>query len=84
MSAIAIPTIHINGTSQEELMNGYMDAIDALRIAISKIEACGPNGRDYYPQGAGAMTLAQAQHTERLHKLGLVSSELIEIAEAVC
>ena len=36
---IAIPTIHLNGTSREALLQGYRDAIDALREAERKLAA---------------------------------------------
>jgi hypothetical protein len=50
MMALAIPTIHLNGTSQESLISGYLDAITALHHAGSVLARAAPNMRDYYVQ----------------------------------
>ena len=34
MSNITLPTVHRNGTSRDSLLYGYIDAIDALRLAV--------------------------------------------------
>jgi len=34
MSNITLPTVHRNGTSRDSLLDGYIDAIDALRLAV--------------------------------------------------
>jgi hypothetical protein len=52
------PTIHLNGTSREALLRGFADAADAVRDALAAVQATYPNGRDFYPQGPGAITQA--------------------------
>lgn len=73
------PTIHLNGTSREQLLEGYCDAIDALHAAGRKLAAAYPNGRDYYVQGPVATTRAMSQHEARMAKLKSVIAELEEI-----
>lgn len=77
------PTIHLNGTSREALLEGYVTAISAVNDAMAKLAAAAPNGRDYYPQGTGALTEAQQEHEARAAKLRSVAAELQEIAEAL-
>jgi len=78
-----IPSIHLNGTSQKELFGGYLEAARAVRAAIEAVQATGPNGRDYYPQGGDALHDAIAEHASRVQKLRSVLSELETIAEAI-
>jgi hypothetical protein len=77
------PTIHHNGTSRERLLEGYLDAMEAVREALSHLNATAPNGRDYYPQGNTALQEAQKQHNARCEKLLNVCRELSELAAYV-
>jgi hypothetical protein len=75
-----LPTIHLNGTSRESLLEGYQEAIDALVEAGRKVAAAGPNGRDYYVQGNKAFPQAMDEHEARLTKIRKVILELEAIA----
>lgn len=81
--AVSIPTIHLNGTSRESLVSDLLDALQALEEAERALQHTCPNGRDYYPQGPGAITEAMRQHTARMGKLYEVRQELSAIAEAI-
>jgi len=74
-----LPTLHLNGTSRERLADDYGTARTALRNALAAIEDAAPNARDYYPQGNGAFTQAQAEHASRVARLASVLSELGEL-----
>lgn len=83
MNAIALPTIHMNGTSKRMLLEGYDDAQFAIKNAqevISKIEF---NARDYYPQGPGAWTQAVKERTEILRKLEEARDYLLKHIEHI-
>ena len=80
---LAIPTMHMNGTSRQELIDQLCTAGEALRLAIDALQSACPNGRDYYPQGRDATQEALRQHANRLHNLTAVRAELYEIAEAI-
>jgi hypothetical protein len=41
------PTPNLNGTSRRELMEQYIDALNAVQAAHDKIRAIAPHGRDY-------------------------------------
>ena len=73
------PTIHINGTSGNVLSEQYATAARAVNEAINALGEAAPNGRDYYPQGPGAITEATAEHKARLTKLRTVHAELLEL-----
>lgn len=75
------PTIHMNGTSLERLIDDNQRSIDALRNAIETMAQTGPNGRDYYPQGGNAMEDAQNEHRARMQKVQDVMRELETIGE---
>jgi hypothetical protein len=74
-----IPTIHLNGTSREELISQLRTAGEALLEARRALENAAPHGRDYYPQGKGAIQQAQTEHYERLRRIDDVYEELMVI-----
>jgi hypothetical protein len=81
---LVIPTVHLNGTSKTELVNGYRDALGAVNEAYRKLAAIMPHGRDYYVQSDGrALSIARNQHVDRLRKLEEIKTELETIAVAV-
>lgn len=77
------PTIHLNGTSRDELICGYIAAMEAIQAAIDKLCSTAPNSRDYYTQGDGAFRKAAIEHASRVRRLEAVRLELQEIAEAI-
>lgn len=78
-----VPTIHLNGTSRDELERQIMDAAYALQEAISKLKGMAPNGRDYYPQGPDAIIQATSEHRIRLKKVKEIYEELLAIYEEI-
>jgi hypothetical protein len=77
------PTVHLNGSSAEQLFEQICQALGALRVAQAALEQMGPNARDYYPQGPAAYTTARAEHQARHEHLRCVQEELEAIAEHV-
>lgn len=77
------PTIHTNGTSRARLLDDVLEPRAYLLRAIHALESAGPNGRDYYPQGADALKAAQAEHSARVTKLRAVYDELGALSEAI-
>jgi hypothetical protein len=78
-----VPSIHINGTSPEELSRGYEEAYRLLGHVISVVQQTVPNGRDYYPQGDMAYVDARDEHRERMDKLVSVRNDMLTLFEAV-
>lgn len=73
------PTIHLNGTSWQRLEEQYEAASDAIEAAIQSLKDAAPNGRDYYPQGPGAIEGAQDEHMDRMKRLDGVRREINEL-----
>ena len=85
MSTLAKPTIHINGTHKDTLLDAHCDAMTAIRKAMDAMEEIAPNGRDYYIQdpSMSALRVAQSEHNVRVNHLRAVLAELEEIAEHI-
>ena len=79
----AIPTVHLNGTSGQDLRREYQTAYRAVKFAIDSLCETTCSGRDYYPQGNGAYTQAYAERQTALCKLRDVQSYLEEVLMGV-
>jgi hypothetical protein len=77
------PTIHLNGTSRKELLSQFCEAHSAIGRAIDAMHKATPHGRDYYPQGDGAIDRARTDHASRIAKLAEVQAEILAIGESV-
>jgi len=85
---ITLPTVHLNGSSKQSLLDCYFDAAEALRKALVAVQATAPHGRDYYVQrthdGEHVTHRAIAEHVDRLKRLESVLRELNALALHVC
>ena len=72
-----IPTVHLNGTSKDELVQQLNDLYLALGDAMDVLAKAGPNGRDYYPD-PGRMEKAIMQHQRRGQVLRDLRAEIEE------
>ena len=73
---MTVPTIHLNGTSAQSLLNGYFKAHRAAMDAIEALARTAPNGRDYYVQEDTAIDRAKIEHDARMRRLRDVIEEL--------
>jgi hypothetical protein len=81
---LAVPTLHLNGSSAAGLMNPIRDAASAINDAMERLAACAPHGRDYYVQAdPKALEIATAQHVARRDKLQGVYDELVAVWEKI-
>lgn len=80
---LMVPTVHLNGTSGEDLESQLEEAVQTVMNAITALAEAAPNARDYYTQGPGAFGKAVAQHELRAEKLRGVRDELMAVWEAV-
>lgn len=76
-----LPVIHLNGSDPEVLLKGYRDAYFALRAAEEALRAVSPHGRDYYPAGDDAGTVAMREHMDRLEKAKTLGAEMLALAK---
>jgi hypothetical protein len=80
---IMVPMVHLNGTSKQNLLDQYENAIKALEDAKDVLLKSAPNGRDYYPKGPDSYGIAFNQHITRVGKINSVINELISIVEEI-
>ncbi len=76
-----MPVIHMNGTSRDRMVEQYCAARQAVLDAIEALAKIDVNGRDYYPLGPDAITIARSEHYDRMEALSNVASDLMKIAE---
>ena len=81
--ALTVPSVHLNGTSREELLRQVQNAGQAVWQARDALAKASPNARDYYPQGEQAYPAARAEHDRRARVLLGVEGELSQLAEAL-
>lgn len=77
------PTIHLNGTSKDDLLDNLTDAVNSMRNAIHDTAQTVPHGRDYFTVGGPAYSRAQKEHHSRMEHLKSVRAELEELLEHV-
>ncbi len=81
-SPVAIPTVHLNGTSGAVLLEQLKDARCALDGALQALYAAAPNARDYYVQTDG-FGPAKRQHEARIAKLLELQDEVWAMLKGV-
>jgi hypothetical protein len=77
---IMAPSVHINGTSKEELLNQVLDVLICLRAALEAMAKAAPHGRDYYVQTSHAIHHAISQHMYRCRTIHELVGEYQQIA----
>lgn len=83
MKTLPIPTVHLNGTAAQDLIDPLLTATKALRAAMRALDETQPNSRDYYLQGEDAFQQAVREYDARARRIREVSDELYVIVEAV-
>lgn len=83
MTTLKVPTVHLNGTSEQELRSQLKEAAIAVTTAMEALRHAAPHGRDYYVQSDTACNEAIKEHCARLDRLSSVYDELVEIHEAI-
>ena len=79
-SEITMPTVHLNGTSEKMLMEGYRAAFEACSKALDALHEIEFHPRDYYPQGQEAWEKAHSENCSRIARISSVKNELLTIA----
>jgi len=81
--SMTLPTIHMNGTSEEALLGQLTDVSGHLRAALDAMSQATPNGRDYYPQGPSALAAAMTAHLDRRDRMNALKNEIDALALAI-
>mgnify|MGYP001616820653 CR=1 FL=1 len=77
------PSIHLNGTSGDELLTQVCDVVHGLNQALDLMAKAAPHGRDYYVQGDDVFSQARREFDDRVKRIRSVLKEYEEIAMAV-
>jgi len=75
------PSLHLNGTSFDSLLEDYNEAIHSLQIAYNDLLGMSPNGRDYYPQSNKAFADAVTEHSKRLTTISSMVREIEDLRD---
>src|SRR5262245_6298895 len=78
-----VPTVHLNGTAKESLLEALVNAMEKVREAEDAVRQTHPHGRDYYVQEGDPTQKAISQYVRRMAALANVYDELTAIAIAV-
>ena len=73
---LSIPTVHMNGTSKNELLDQLSSVYEALDNVLDVMRNASPNGRDYYTQEHGSFEKAVTEHRHRALKVYAVRDEV--------
>ena len=79
-----IPTIHLNGTSGDDLKREYHNAYKAIDAAIDALGAATSNGRDFYPQGSDAYSRHRQERNSAFSQLFAAQKHVEAILIGVC
>ena len=77
-----IPTLNLNGSSADDLIQPRIAAYDALQDAIKALQQVTPNGRDY-PGDIDRCTIDRNAHYDRLNTLHVMAAEIVAEGVAI-
>ena len=82
---LTYPLVHMNGTSKEDLLDGYQKAWEALSRASDALAATSPHARDYYPKENGNREYGYAyrQHLDRMCAIEVIMDEILMMTRHV-
>jgi uncharacterized protein with HEPN domain len=83
MHKLSLPTVHLNGTSGEELLAQVTTAAQAIRDALEALGKTAPHGRDYYIKSDAEYYTARNEFLGRVNHLEAVLNELEFIGENI-
>lgn len=77
------PVINLNGTSANDLIEGYKAAYTAIQKAYEAVQQVTVHGRDFQTAPIGTYEKARAEQIVRLEKLQEVADDMTELARLV-
>ncbi len=82
-SSLSVPSLHLNGSSADALIEQLTEAGHALRQALRALDDAAPNARDYYVLGDEAFAKAMREHLSRVERVRSVLLEVASIHEVL-
>ena len=83
MKKIVHPTVHLNGTSREELIDQYSGIFTAIRATRQALQNSAPHSRDYPPHGFSSYPEAREQYQRWTKMLTDLEEEVMNVAVEV-
>ena len=74
------PTMNINGTAPQDLIDAYTEVMTAIRDAEEKLAKIFPHGRDFQTRPASVHDAARLQHDRRRAVLRKLHEEIESMA----
>jgi len=65
-----LPTVHLNGTPKESLLQGNVKILSAINELREAISSCQFHGRDYYVQDSDSFNAAYDERRKHLNNIG--------------
>jgi hypothetical protein len=81
--ALCIPTVHLNGTSKDELVGQLRRAIITATALKEFMQEGMPHPRDYYVQGEGIDIRARMHQKVRILKVETIIDDLEAILQGI-
>ena len=78
-----LPTIHMNGSPRQMLLDEAETAYASMHDAIDAVRAMTVNGRDFYPQGPNAAQEAMREHERLIRQLCEARAEIEQYIEGL-
>ncbi len=76
-ATVPMPTVHLNGTGRERLLEGYTNAWQSLQTAIETLAKAECHPRDYHVQAdPEAFNKARAQRDAQFDDLRRIQQEI--------
>lgn len=76
-TTVPMPTVHLNGTSRQRLLEGYTNAWKSLQSTIETLAKAECHPRDYYVNSdTEAYAKARAQRDQQFADLHRIQSEI--------
>lgn len=82
-NTLVYPTVHLNGTSKDALVDQLIAVTDALGDAQRKLDDANPNGRDYVKPSKFTIQDALAQHKRWGATLHALRNEIGTVTELI-
>lgn len=84
-TADVAPTVHLNGTSKDELTAGFANQYEVLTNALHCMGRYAPHPRDYCvgPNGLSRYSAARDAHIKRLKAIEQMREDLYAMLEKV-
>jgi hypothetical protein len=77
------PTIHMNGDTAKTLTGQWKAVYTASNALLEALRLARPHGRNFYPQGEQAISIAQNEHQQREQAVLTIVEDIGKMMKAI-